>query len=303
MFSDEEDAVLEEEEDPEMEVEETMETGINGKIRNVVVNVEKVKWRQGGQVGQGGQGGQGGQVGQGGQEESIGSPSAKTPKLEETRKKPASRKKELKEELASIFIEKAMPPTKASVHYLSEKSDHFIELWDAFSKMHKDEISAIHSLIMYKTLQQHSFEEKKIMWSAPTDEPIKKASLEDVYNLLEFFDNPEVITKDDVQIWVNHDKNFRKIFQIWCNEQETQDETKLFRKFKEMLQKKSLPAQLIQELRNNWPSTEKVNSETVKKAMASEKFKKAWDHLLRGHLQRGGDEKTTIENLRSIIRR
>ena len=121
MFSDEEDAVLEEEEDPEMEVEETMETGINGKIRNVVVNVEKVKWRQGGQVGQGGQGGQGGQVGQGGQEESIGSPSAKTPKLEETRKKPASSKKELKEELASIFIEKAMPPTKASVQYLSEK--------------------------------------------------------------------------------------------------------------------------------------------------------------------------------------
>ena len=50
-------------------------------------------------------------------------------------------------------------------------------------------------------------------------------------------------------LWVNHDKNLRKIFQIWCNEQETQDETKLFRKFKEMLQKKSLPRQLIQEAR------------------------------------------------------
>ena len=135
----------------------------------------------------------------------------------------------LKEEIAAIFVAQNVKATLAGVRFLSKKSESFLRLWRTYSTENPSREQALNNIRKCKDYTDHTFS-NNIRWSAPID--MQTNSPEEIANLMGFFDNPENVTKEDIHLLVNNVAAFRKKFQCWCNTQHTQDEAKLWRKFK-----------------------------------------------------------------------
>jgi hypothetical protein len=206
----------------------------------------------------------------------------------------------LEEQIHSMILKENVPLTVAGIRYLcfgkEDVDGKFLKLWREFLGR-GDEKRALNKLRKYNSSSIEKIPElQAVPWEGISEQP----NLEHTLGLPNYFVNyPSKVNKADVNVMLCKNEGFKTSFLEWCGNQEegNQNESRLFRLFSNMMNRKKLPLALANSLYEFWPKDKLINAQNLENVCSENKRFEQVYHLFKANY--GGN----LETLRSSIRK